>query len=613
MQKDLHKNRKLTIRAIFTVIILIYVIRLFTIQVVETRYKQGAENNALLNNTIYPPRGLIFDRNKKLLVYNKPAYDVIFINREIENLDTLGFCKDLGVSKTFFLERMAEVKDRRKNRGYSSYTPQVFMSQLSISDVANIQQNIYKYRGFSIRTRTLREYSFSVAGVVLGSIGEVSSRMIERDDYYKRGDYAGRDGLERTYEKALRGEKGMEVMLRDARGRIKGHYQEGKDDEQPKSGKDLNITLDVDLQMLGEELLNGKIGSIVAIEPATGEILALVSSPSYDPALLVGRERSKNYRRLLKDSTKPLYNRATQAQYSPGSTFKPLQAVVCMQLGGITKDTRFVCGGHNSRPIRCTHFHGSPVSIYNSIEQSCNPFYWQAFRNTIERRGYGVKNQDFKKSYNEWRDGIMKFGLGARFTDSDLSEQNQGNIPSIEYYDKLFGKTGYRAITIRSLAIGQGEVLVTPLQLANATAVMANKGYYITPHLNRSDSMLLHRHETGFGRNYFVTADSGMWRVNEYGTGRHFKIPNIASCGKTGTVENGGGSKADHSLYIGFAPRENPQIAVAVVVENAGFGSTWASPIASLIMEQYLFKKIERKALKDRISHTILNRNVKKY
>lgn len=610
MINDRLQNRRWIIAGIITVVVLIYIARLFSLQIIETRYKQGAESNAFLRKTIYPPRGLVYDRNNKLLVYNKPAYDVALIMREIHDLDTLAFCRALNLSKEYFIERIAEIKDRRKNLGYSSYTPQVFMSQLSIEDIANFQENLYKFRGFYIQNRTLREYTYPHGAHILGSIGEVSRRNIEADSYYRQGDYAGRDGIEYTYESSLRGVKGVEILLRDSKGRIQGNYRNGEMDEAPKAGTDLYLTIDIELQQLGEQLMNGKVGSAVAIDPSSGEILAMVSNPAFDPSLLVGRQRSVNYASLVKDPTKPLMNRATQAQYSPGSTFKPIQALVLQQMGGITERSLFPCNGPGSSPIKCSHHHGSPVGLLNAIEQSCNPYFWYGFRAAIEKEGYGEKNLLFKKHYQEWIDAMKSFGLGQKFADSDIFEQTSGNIPSQKFYNRYYGESGWRAMTIRSLSIGQGEVLVTPLQLANSMAAIANKGYYITPHLNANDTMQVRRHQTVVDSSYFPVVIEGMWRVFEYGTGRHYKIPDISMCGKTGTVENSRGK--DHSLFVGFAPRENPTIAVAVVVENAGFGATWAAPIASLMMEKYLKRALKRTELFERISTSTTNPDVKK-
>ena len=609
MVNDVLQNRRYVLVLLITTVIITYVLRLFYIQVIDPRYKEGADSNAFLKKTQFPPRGLIYDRNHKLLVYNKPAYDIAIILREVHELDTLAFCRALDINKQFFIKRIADIKDRKKNPGYSSYTPQLFMSQLSINDIATIQQSMYKYPGFYIQNRTLREYAYPMAAHVLGSIGEVSRRKIENDDYYKQGDYAGRDGIEYTYEEELRGEKGVEILLRDAKGRIKGKYENGKEDIAPRAGRNLTLTLDADLQLLAEKLLTGKIGSIVAIEPATGEILAMASNPTFNPSLLVGRQRSKNYAELVKDPTKPLMNRATQAQYSPGSSFKTIQALVCQQFGGINQDTRFLCNGTGSSPIKCTHSHGSPVSLLMAIEQSCNPYFWNTFRSTLERDGYGEKNRNFIENYNKWEESIESFGFGHKFTDGDIYEQSRGNIPKEKYFNKYYGATGWRALTIRSLSIGQGEVLVTPLQLANSMAAIANQGYYITPHLNRCDSLRKKIHRTNVDKQYFPIVNEGMWRVCEFGTGRHYKIPGLEMCGKTGTVQNNHGK--DHSIFVGFAPRNNAKIAIAVIIENAGFGATWAAPISSLMVEQYMFKKIARPELQERLTGSSTNIDVK--
>lgn len=610
MINDTLQNRKYTIAIIISAVVLLYIFRLFSIQIIETKYKIGAESNAFLKKTIFPPRGLIYDRNDNLLVYNKPAYDITLIAREIQDLDTLAFCKALKIDKTFFIQRIRDIKDRTKNRNYSSYTPQLFMSQLNIEDIATIQQSMYKYSGFYIQNRTLREYAYPNAAHVLGNIGEVSQRMIDKDDYYRAGDYAGRDGIEYMHEKALRGEKGVEILLRDARGRIKGNYENGRKDIPAKAGENLTITLDIQLQILGEQLMTAKVGSIVAIEPSTGEILAMVSNPGFDPSILVGRDRSKNYVSLLHDPTKPLMNRATQAQYSPGSTFKPLQALVCQQMGGINEHTVFACSGPGSSPIKCTHHHGSPVGLLNAIKESCNPYFWQAYRATIEKDGYGEKNINFRTNYDEWVEVVKSFGIGERYTDTDIYEQSRGYVPTQKYYNKVYrAENAWRAMTIRSNSIGQGEILTTPLQLANSMAVIANKGYYITPHIHKDDSMLTKVHHSKVESNYFPIVIEGMSMVFESGTARASKIKDIEMCGKTGTVENNRGK--DHSIFVGFAPRENPKIAMAIVVENAGFGSTYAAPIFSLLVEQYLRGKVERIELKERVTNTVTNINVK--
>ena len=611
MINDTFQNRRYVIAIIISIVVLVYIARLFSLQILDDKYKEGAASNAFLYKTQYAPRGLIYDRNQNLLVYNKPAYDVMIIMREIQHLDTASLCNDLGITLDYFNQSMDKIKDRQKNRGYSRYTPQLFMKQLSTDEIATMQQSIYKYQGFYIQNRTLREYSYPVAAHLLGSIGEVSAQAIEKDSYYKQGDYAGRDGVEYTYEKQLRGEKGVEILLRDAKGRIKGRYEDGEEDVAPKTGTNLTLTIDVQLQLLAEQLLNGKIGSVVAIEPSTGEILVLASNPTFDPSVLVGRQRSDNYNKLEKDPYKPLFNRATQAQYPPGSTVKPMQALICLQLGGITEHSQFTCNGKGTQPIPCTHSHGSPVPLLNAIEQSCNPYFWHAFRSTVEKYGYGEGNLKFRDSYCEWETAIRNFGLGGRFLDGDLYEQSRGYIPDTTFYDRVYRKeTAWRAMTIRSLSIGQGEMLSTPLQLANMTAVIANEGYYITPHINKADSMKLRIHDAGIDKEYFAIVKEGMQRVTESGTARNAKFAGVTVCGKTGTAQNSHGK--DHALFIGFAPKDNPQIAIAVAIENVGFGSTWASPIASLLMEQYLTGEIKRTWMLDNMLNAIVNPDVKR-
>lgn len=609
MLNDPYQNRKYVVGAIVVAIIFIYIIRLFSLQVIETKYKEGAENNALLRKTLFAPRGLIYDRNGQLLVYNKPAYDITVIMREVRQLDTLELCRTLGIDKAYFDTRMKDIKNRRKNRGYSSYTPQTFMSQLEMQDVASFMQSSYKFPGFYVQNRTLREYTYPNAAHVLGSIGEVSARQLEEDNFYKQGDYSGRDGIEYVYEKDLRGEKGTEILLRDARGRIKGKYEDGEKDIAPKAGKNITLSLDINLQRLGETLMTGKMGSIVAIEPATGEILAMVSSPTFDPGLLVGRERSKSYSQLAGDTLKPLLNRATQAQYSPGSTFKIIQALICLDMGGITPHTLFSCQGRESRPIKCTHTHKSPADVYDAIEQSCNPYFWQAYRNTLELDGYGANNETFKQKYSTWENKVRSFGLGSKIPDTDIYEQLSGYVPSQGLYNKIYGKDSWRALTVRSLSIGQGELLVTPLQLANVAATIANEGYYVTPHLNKADSLALRTHRVDVAPEHFPVVKEGMKRVLENTvTGKYYRVPELEMGGKTGTVQNPHGK--DHALFFGFAPLENPQIAIAVVVENAGFGASYAMPIATLMTEQYLFNTIKRTTLFDHVVNTVTNQDV---
>lgn len=605
MLNDPFYKRKYVIGGIAVAVVLVYIVRLFFLQVIDQSTQEKAENNAQLRQVIYPSRGLIYDRNGELLVANQPIYEVALVVKEMgQDFDTLGFCTALHIDREAFEARMHDMTDHRKNRAYSRFTPQVFMEQLDKEEVAQLQQEQYKYAGVSIRCRTLRDYTYPIASHVLGSVGEVNQNDLERDRYYAVGDYAGRDGIERTYEKQLRGDKGVQILMRDSRGRIQGPYKEGSLDHEAKAGTDLYLSIDRKAQQLAEELLRGKVGSVVAIEPKTGEILVMASAPNWNPGTLVGKERSANYQQLASDPNKPLINRATQAQYSPGSTFKTLQALVGLQEKTITPWTLYPCNGKQSSPIKCTHSHGSPVDLEEGIEQSCNPYFWAMFRDLLQRDGYADGNVLFKQNYTTWRNDILSFGLGQRFEDTDVSEQAAGYVPTVELYNKIYGSKGWKAITIRSLAIGQGEILVTPLQLANQAAAIANKGYYITPHLNRNDSMKSRIHTTSVDSAYFNVVQTGMARVMSNGTGRWYNVEDLQMCGKTGTVENVHGK--DHALFIGFAPKDNPQIAIAVAVENAGFGATWACPIGSLIMEQYLTDEIERKSLYERIANANL-------
>ena len=601
MINDSLYRRKYLIGGIAVVVVLVYIVRLFMLQIIDQSTQTKAENNAQLRQTIYPSRGLIYDRNGELLVANQPIYEVTMIVREMkqEPFDTLGLCNALHISRDSFDIRMQNMTNRKKNRGYTQYAPQVFMPNLSQEEIAQLQQEKYKYPGVDIRIRTLRDYTYPIASHILGSVGEVNHNDIKQDNYYSAGDYSGRDGIERTYEKELRGKKGVKVFMRDSRGRIQGPYQQGQLDQDAEAGTDLHLSLDRQTQQLAEELMQNKIGSIVAIEPKTGEILAMVSAPNWNPNQLVGKERSANYQLLLNDPYKPLMNRATQAQYAPGSTFKILQALAALQVGAITPNTKYPCNGQTSTPIKCTHNHGSPVGLEEGIEQSCNPYFWALYRDMLQQDGYEDGHARFKEHYNDWREIIASFGLGERFAHTDIREQAKGYLPTTEFYNRVYGQKGWKAITIRSLSIGQGEILVTPLQLANQAAAIANKGYYITPHFNRNDSMKSDIHTTLVDSIYFDVVHQGMARVMTDGTGRWYNIPELQMCGKTGTVQNPHGE--DHALFIGFAPMDNPQIAVAVAVENAGFGATWACPMATLVMEQYLTGEINRNALYERM------------
>jgi penicillin-binding protein 2 len=597
MINDSLYKRKYLVGGIAVIVVLIYIVRLFFLQILDQSTQEKAANNAQLRQTVYPSRGLIYDRNGELLVANQPIFEVTMVVREMtkSSFDTIGFCNALHISLETFETRMQDMTNKKKNIGYSRFSPQIFMQNLSQEEVAELQQEKYRYPGVGIRIRTLRDYTYPIASHILGSVGEVNHNDLERDSYYAIGDYAGRDGIERTYEKELRGKKGEKVYMRDSRGRIQGSFQNGALDQKAEAGTDLYLSIDRATQQVAEKLMQNKIGSIVAIEPSTGEIIAMVSAPYWDPRRLVGKERSLNYEALLKDKNKPLMNRATQAQYAPGSTFKIIQALAGLQEGIITTHTKYPCNGPGSSPIKCTHNHGTPVSLEEGIEQSCNPYFWALYRDMLQQDGYDDGHTHFKEHYQAWREIVASFGLGEKFTNTDIREQAKGYLPTTEFYNRIYGQKGWKAITIRSLSIGQGEILVTPLQLANQAAAIANKGYYITPHFNRNDSMKSDTHQVLVDEELFDVVHRGMARVMTDGTGRWYNVPELQICGKTGTVQNPHGD--DHALFIAFAPMDNPKIAVAVAVENAGFGSTWACPIATMVIEQYLNGEIKRNAL----------------
>lgn len=578
-----YSSRKFVIIAIFSVVVLVLLVKLFFIQVINHSYKRSSENNTLRYITQYPARGKVYDRNGNLLVYNEAIYDLMVIPRQVKNIDTLAFCSSVNISREYFNERMS------KARRYSSFAPSVFMSQITKEEYGKIAENLYQYPGFYFQTRSVRNYPYPIAAHTLGNIGEVGKRDLEKDSYYKIGDYIGKSGIESFYEKELRGEKGMKIIVVDVHNREKERFMNGEFDTVPVAGKDIYLGIDAELQSYGEALLKNKTGSIVAIEPSTGQILAMVTSPSYDPNELVGRVRGENYSKLLNDTLKPLVNRATSGIYPPGSTFKMVNGLIVLQSGVVTKNTSYACYGKESQPIRCTHSHSNPVSLYDAIENSCNPYFWETFRDMFASSRFSSS----KDAYQYWYDLVTSFGLGSAFK-TDIPSEASGNIPKSSFYDKVY-RGVWNALTVRSLSIGQGEILVTPLQLANMAAAIGNEGFYYPPHLIKSfsdgtpiDSNMTTKRVIDIKSKHFKEVKIGMCRVfeGESGTARFSAIDSIQVAGKTGTAENPHGD--DHSLFMGFAPVDNPQIAIAVVVENAGFGSQWAAPIASLMIEKYL-------------------------
>lgn len=584
---DLEK-RKYAIGGAVIFIVLIFLIRLLSLQIMSEDYKKNADSNAFLKKIQYPSRGVIYDRNGKLLVYNQPAYDITVIMKEITSLDTADLCRTLKITPEFLRKRFKDLKDRRLNPGYSPYTNQVLLTQLSAEDCGIFQEKLFKFPGFYIQRRTIRQYNYDAGAHILGDIGEVSKTEMEDDEYYIPGDFIGKLGVERSYEKQLRGEKGIEVLLRDARGRIQGNHMDGKFDKAPVAGKNLTLSLDIELQKLGERLLEGKIGSIVAIEPSTGEVLCLVSSPSYDPRLMVGRNRGKNHLQLARDPWKPLLNRAIMGAYPPGSTFKTSQALTFLQEGIITPSTPYTCnGGFNYRGLHVgCHAHGSPLPLLPAIATSCNAYFcWGLYHMIGARQKYG----SVQNAMNTWRDYMVSMGFGYPLG-IDLPGEKRGMIPNAKYYDKAY-RGSWNGLTIISISIGQGEVTLTPLQIANLGATIANRGYYIPPHVVKSiendaiDTLYTQKKYTKVDRIHYEEVVEGMRMAVTGGTCRMANLPDIEVCGKTGTAQNRG---KDHSAFMGFAPMNNPKIAIAVYVENGGFGAVYGVPIGRLMIEQYL-------------------------
>ena len=595
---DTFSKRKYIVAGIMLGIAAIFIIRLFTIQITNKTYKQFATRNVLRKVITFPARGLIYDRNNELMVYNKAAYDLLVVPREVKPFDTLSLCNIIQLEKKDLIEALNKAKQ------FSRYKPSIVAGQISPDIYAPLQEKLYKYPGFFVQSRTLREYPSKSAAQVLGFVGEVSQSLIEKDKYYRSGDYIGVTGLEKAYENELRGIKGVNNYMVDVHNRIKGKYNDGISDTTAVLGQNLLTGLHAEVQAYAELLMTNKRGAIVAIEPATGEILVMVSAPSYDPNLLVGRQRSVNYGLLVNDSiNKPMWNRAVIGTFPPGSTFKLVNALIALEEHAITPFDRFSCSGKGSLPIKCTHSHVSPIAMREAIRESCNSYFWNLFRNVISHSPTSAEG------FEVWRNHVMKFGFGEK-VGTELSSEVKGNIPEVAYYDKYFGQKKWTSMTIRSLSIGQGEILITPIQLANMAATIANRGFYITPHLVKAiqDTNRVYRELkydkklTGIDPEYYNIVIEGMQAViEETRLSQSIRMDSVIICGKTGTVQNPHG--ADHSAFVAFAPKNNPKIAIAVFIQNAGFGATYAAPIAGLIMEKFLTDSISpiRKAVEQRM------------
>ncbi len=592
MTRD-YTERKYIIGGAAIIIVIVYMLRLLMLQIMSDDYRILADSNAFLKQTEYPARGAIFDRNGKLLVFNQPSYDVMVVMNEArEHLDTLELCEAIGITREYFEKRMADIKDRNKNPGYSRYTQQVFITQLDEQDFAVFREKLFRFPGFYIQKRTLRQYQYPYAAHVLGDVAEVSQGDIEEDKYYVKGDYIGKLGVERSYEKFLRGEKGIQILLRDTHGRIKGHYQNGKFDRRPVPGRNLTLSIDVDLQALGERMMQGKIGAIVALEPKTGEVLCMVSSPTYDPRLLTGRKRGKNHLALQRNVWKPLLNRSIMGQYPPGSTFKTSQALTFLTEGIITPETSYPCAhGFSFKGLHVgCHGHAAPLPVVPALSTSCNGFFcWGLYYMIGNRKKYGKPIN----AMNVWRDYMVSMGFGYK-TGIDLPGEKRGLIPNGEYYNHAY-KGSWNGLTIISISIGQGEVNLTPLQIANLGATIANRGYWITPHVVKHiqgaklDTTYTQKHYTKASRAAYDVVVKGMRASATGGTCHALSRYPYVACGKTGTAQNRG---RDHSVFMGFAPMDDPKIAIAVYVENGGFGADLGVPIGAVMMEQYLTGKL---------------------
>jgi penicillin-binding protein 2 len=588
--KDPFINRKYLIMALIVLASLVLLIRLFIIQVVYDSYRLSADNNVLRYVTQYPARGLIFDRNGELLVFNQAAYDLMVIPAQSSRIDTGGFCNLLGITEAVFRERLAAAVS------YSRRAPSVFLKQISDETYARLQEKMFMYPGFYVQPRTLRKYSRPIASHVLGYVSEVDDGIVRKDSYYKQGDYIGKSGIEEAYEKELRGKRGVKIYLVDVYSRIKGSYAGGNFDTVAVQGTDIMSGLDMKLQEYGELLMRNKRGSIVAIEPKTGEVLTLVSAPDYDPGLLVGRIRSENFAKLSADTLKPLFNRALMASYPPGSTFKPINGLIALQEQVITPGTLLGCD-RGYLFVGC-HSHVSPLNLEGAVMNSCNGYFCQAFRRTLENPKY----KSVSEAYDKWKTYLNEFGFGNKLG-TDFVNELPGFIPATGYYDRYYGKNRWRALTVISMAIGQGEIGITPLQMANMTAAIANRGYYYSPHIvkyvghdGKSDPRFVKKHVINIDSLNFEEIILGMEAAVNGGAGKTAGVAalkDIIVCGKTGTAQNPHGK--EHSVFVAFAPKDDPKIAIMVFVENAGFGATYAAPIASLMIEKYLRGEITNK------------------
>lgn len=608
--------RKLLLPIIIVTATLIIIARLFYLQIVDDSWIKKSDNNAYKIRYEYPERGYIYDRHGKLLVANQPSYDIMVTPNEVaKDVDVDELCRLLNIDRAYYDARMEKAK------GYSPLLPSIFLPQLNKKEFAAFQEKIRRFKGFDIVKRSLRDYQVNVAANVFGYIQQVNDAIIQKHPYYRSGDLIGRQGVEEVYEEVLRGIKGVKYIQKDRDGREIGSFKDGMYDTLAVQGKDITLTLDIELQKYGEALMFEKRGGIVAIEPSTGEILALVTAPNYDPAVLVGRDRSKNYLALERDTIGiPLFDRGLLAEYPPGSPFKILTGLVGLQEEVIDTTTVFMChhGFSYGRGafMKCHGF--GPHKLNNGIYNSCNAYFGNTFKLTIDKYG------DPALGVSAWSSHIKSFGLGD-FLGYDLPPGRKGLIPTADFYKRFYPNGGWRSSTIISNSIGQGEIKMTPIQLANMMATVANKGWYYTPHIIKSiegqaiDKKFLTRHETTIDKQHFDPVIQGLFDVYNHGTAYHLKVPGINICGKTGTAENFAKINGvrtqldDHSIFVAFAPKENPKIAIAVFIENGYWGARWAGPIASLMIEKYLKGEVTQKAREEHIMKNGLKATYEKY
>jgi penicillin-binding protein 2 len=587
-------GRRITIILIVCVIAIIYVIRLFFLQVVSSTWKEQATALTEEEIPLYPPRGVIYDRTGKMIVTNQTVYNLMVVPKKVQPFDTASLCKLLKIKTEDIVTLFAKAKAKGEY-----HRPQLLVEQITPSDYAAISEQLYKFNGFFAESRTLRVYPEQVGSLFLGDVGKISPTEFKNSPYYTKQEYLGKSGIEKAYEMELRGVKGINYAFRDNVGNIKD--QSGDKEDQPAvPGTDLICTMDADLQKYGELLMQNKRGCIVAIEPATGEILAMVSAPTYDPNLLVGRIRGHNFNVLLNDPQKPLFNRATQAQYRPGSIFKLAQSLTALSVGSITAQTRITC----NRGIIGCHGNHSYDDLEMAIVHSCNPYFREVMHRTVEaNRDKSSRFRDARLGLEIWQGYIQRFGFGTDLH-SDIPGVKTGNVPGVAFYDKWYGKEQWAFSTIYSLSIGEGEMLVTPLQMCNMAAVIANRGWYVPPHTVKQigiggkprDEFLM-KYDLGIDTSHFRTVVNAMEKVMQPGgTAWRSALKDIVVCGKTGTVQNAGG-KEDHAVFICFAPKDDPKIAIAVYTENAGFGGTWSAPVATLLIEKYLNDTIAKSSL----------------